>query len=218
MNSLSSLRCQFETVADVPKDYFTNVKTIYGRVVRVIDGDTIRVRHCPSRFFSTGRSFDPNAKRIYDSTLSIRIYGVDCPELQKRSSDPPSQPFAQEAMDFTTKLVMGKLVRIKLLRKDQYGRAVGKVETTRKLMMIPPFSRKDISIELIKRGLATLYTGGGAEYDGNREILESMQARATRRKLGVWSLGENMVSPADFKRQQKGGNRLIPAKSFPQAN
>ena len=195
-------RLQFDTVNDIPKDYFSNFKTIYGRVIRIIDGDTIRVRHCTSRFFGT-RRFDPNAKRIYDSTLSIRIYGVDCPELQKRKSDPMSQPFAQEATDFTSKLAMGKLVRIKLLRKDQYGRAIAKVETGRKVMTIPPLSRKDLSIELMKRGLATLYTGGGAEYDGNRDLLESIQAKAQRKKRGVWSLGDNMISPADFKRRQK---------------
>lgn len=165
----------------------------------MIDGDTIRVRHCRTRFNCPKP--DPNVKRIYDSTLSIRIYGVDAPELQKRKSDPPSQPFAQEATETMSNLVMDKTVRIKLLRKDQYGRAVAKVQAGRNIL--PPFSRKDVSVELAQRGLATVYTGGGAEYDGKREVLEAKQAQAKKKKDGVWSQGDNMMSPAEFKRQQK---------------
>jgi endonuclease YncB( thermonuclease family) len=126
---------------------------------------------------------------------------VDAPELQKRKSDPPSQPFAQEATETMSNLVMDKTVRIKLLRKDQYGRAVAKVQAGRNIL--PPFSRKDVSVELAQRGLATVYTGGGAEYDGKREVLEAKQAQAKKKKDGVWSQGDNMMSPAEFKRQQK---------------
>ena len=165
----------------------------------MIDGDTIRVRHCPTRFNCPKP--DPNIRRIYDSTLSIRLYGVDCPELQKRKSGPPSQPFAEEAKEITYDLILGRKVQIKLLRKDQYGRAIGKVLTS--LRVFPPFSRKDISVELTQRGLATIYTGRGAEYDGNRELFEAKQEQAKKKRRGVWSLGDSMVSPAEFKRQQK---------------
>jgi endonuclease YncB( thermonuclease family) len=189
---------QFDTVSDVPKNYFTEQKSIYGRVERVIDGDTVRVRHCKSRYLCDDRQ---NQKRIYDSTLSIRLYGIDCPELQKRSTDPPSQPYAEEAKQFTSNLVLGKQVRVTLLRKDQYGRAVSKVETPRPL--IPFLGRKDVSIELVDRGLATVYTGGGAEYSGNKELLDKKLSVAKRKKIGIWSQGSEMISPAEFKRQQK---------------
>ena len=133
--------------------------------------------------------------------MSIRLYGVDSPELQKRKSDPPSQPFALEAKEFTSDLLLGKKVRIKLLRKDQYGRAVAKVEGDRRIL--PPFRRKDVSLELVRNGLATIYTGGGAEYDGNRDTLKDLEANAKKQKRGVWSQGSGMMSPAEFKRQQK---------------
>ena len=67
---------RFDTVNDVPSSYFKEKRVIYGMAERVIDGDTIRVRHCRTRFSCPKP--DPNVKRIYDSTLSIRIYGVDC--------------------------------------------------------------------------------------------------------------------------------------------
>lgn len=70
-------------------------------------------------------------------------------------------PLAQEATDFTRNLVDNRLVRIKLLRRDQYNRAVAKV-TTRGLL---PFTKNDVTLKLAERGLATMYTGGGAEYD-----------------------------------------------------
>ena len=58
-------------------------------------------------------------------------------------------------------------------------------------------------MQLTKQGLATIYTGGGAEYDGNLELLQTKQKQAQKKKRGVWSQGNNMVSPAEFKRQQK---------------
>jgi endonuclease YncB( thermonuclease family) len=198
---LTKRALQFATVDDIPKDYFAENKVIFGRVERVIDGDTIRIRHCPTRFSCPQP--DPSVRRIYDSTLSIRIYGVDCPELQKRKSDPPSQPFAEEAKEFASHLILDQKVKVTLLRKDRYGRALGKVQT--QLQKFPPLSRKDLSMELIQRGLATLYTGGGAEYDGNRELLEKKQKKAEKKKRGVWSQGKEMVTPAEFKRRQRQG-------------
>ena len=170
-------------------EYFSDHKVIFGRVERVVDGDTIRVRHCPL----TCSERDKNTK-LSDSTLTIRMYGIDSPELHKQKSDPPSQPFAEEAKEFTSSLVLDKIVQIKLLEKDKYSRAVGKVQT---------ILQQDVSLELAERGLATMYKGVGADYDGKREVFEALQADAKRKKLGVWSLGDQMVSPAEFKRQQK---------------
>jgi endonuclease YncB( thermonuclease family) len=183
---------QFSTVEDIPKEYFTENKVIYGRVERVIDGDTIRVAHCPTYFSCPERD---TKQGLADTTIKVRLYGVDCPELQKKKSDPSSQPFAKEATAFTSSIVLDKTVEIKLLNKDKYGRAISKVQA----------GPLDLSPELVQRGFATMYTGKGAEYDGNKKLLESIQEQAKKRKTGIWSFGDNMVSPADFKRQQ---NRL----------
>lgn len=133
--------------------------------------------------------------------MSIRIYAVDCPEIRKRRSDPPSQPFGEEAKEYSSSMVLGEKVKITLLRKDQYGRAVAKVEHGRRF--VPPLAKRDLSMDLLKEGLATVYTGGGAEYDGSYEDFLETQRLAKKRRRGVWSLGEEMVSPAEFKRQMK---------------
>jgi endonuclease YncB( thermonuclease family) len=161
--NLSSLlpKFQFDTVNDVPKSYFTDQRTIYAYVERIIDGDTIRVRHVP--FYSwTGRSPQPLTTRgIADQTLSIRIYGVDCPEIAKNGK--AGQPFAEEAKQFASNLMLNRMVKITFLRRDQYGRAVSAVETVSPWWALG-FGVKDLSLELASAGLGELYVGGGAEY------------------------------------------------------
>jgi endonuclease YncB( thermonuclease family) len=136
-------------------------------VERVVDGDTVRVRHLPGYNWRRWKHPSPLTTRgIADQTLSIRIYGVDCPELAKFGK--PSQPYGPEAKEHTSRLVLHRVVRITLLRRDQYRRAVAQVQTvpSRFFSWIPLdlFRPKDLSVELATAGLAELYTGGGAEY------------------------------------------------------
>ena len=59
---------------------------------------------------------------LKNQTLSIRIAGVDAPEMAHFGN--PAQPYAKEAFDWLTKEVTGKRVKVQLLRKDQYNRIV----------------------------------------------------------------------------------------------
>jgi len=161
--------CQFETVGMVPKPFFDNNSCIYAFVERVIDGDTIRVRHIPAYSWRLWkRRQAPLEKRgIADETLSIRIYGVDCPELAKKKSQ-TSQPFGEQAKQFTIEFCLHTVVKITLLRKDHYGRALAAVERLPPagplLKWVPGLGRQDLSVALAREGLAELYTSGGAEY------------------------------------------------------
>jgi len=153
----------------IPKSAFQNHDVLYGFVERVIDGDTIRVRHLPlysARWW--GRRPEPLAQRgISQDTLLIRLYGVDCPEL-KKGRNQPGQPFAEEAKEFTSQTTLHTVVKITLLRKDQYARAVAAVECLPRggvcLKWVPGMGCRDLSVLLAKEGLAELYTSGGAEY------------------------------------------------------
>jgi len=108
---------QFETVGQVPKEYFQERKSIYAFVERVIDGDTIRVRHIPSygwrrvllAWSPARRNPVPLRQRgISDETLIVRIYGVDCPETAKRGGSRTgggaAQPYADAAKQFASEL------------------------------------------------------------------------------------------------------------------
>jgi endonuclease YncB( thermonuclease family) len=228
-SSLASFR-QYNTVDDVPQQSFANQQSIYAFVERIIDGDTIRVRHV--------RRLSPTSplttRGIADQTLSIRIYGVDCPEVKGK------QPYSEEATEFTSQLLLHRFVKITFLRRDQYRRAVSVVETVVPWWkrVLPIVGRPiDISVELAAAGLAELYTGGGAEYavrsikeiiallslflshikllmllsQGKRVLLEQTIAKAQRRKAGMWSLGSKRVSAADHKRGGPAPNNKAPA-------
>lgn len=82
------------TVAAFAGDEFT------GRVVAVLDGDTIDVL-------------------VGQSTTRIRLNGIDCPEK--------GQAFGTRAKQFTAKLAFGKEVKVSFLGVDRYGRTIGDV-------------------------------------------------------------------------------------------
>lgn len=131
---------------------------------------------------------------------------------------------ADEATEYTRELVEGKIIRVKLLRKDQYHRAVAKVQVryvrlrmkdaSSLLLNSPllysgsfPFTKQDLSLKLAEQGLATLYTGGGAEYDAKLELIEKKIQLAKKKKRGVWENGgHSLETPAEFKRKLKGNN------------
>jgi micrococcal nuclease len=152
----------------VPKSYFDEEKSVYGLVERVTDGDTIRVRHLPLYSFRFwGKQPAPLTQRgIAQETMSIRLYGIDCPELAKRGHK--AQKGSDEAKQFVKELLEHRVVRITFLRRDQFARAVAAVEILPPwgacFRWIPSLGRRDVSIILAKEGMAELYTGGGAEY------------------------------------------------------
>jgi endonuclease YncB( thermonuclease family) len=70
-----------------------------GKVVRVLDGDTIEV-------------LTDKKERI-----RIRLEGIDCPES--------GQPFSNKATKLTKELVAGKTVTVVKSGEDRYGRILG---------------------------------------------------------------------------------------------
>jgi endonuclease YncB( thermonuclease family) len=71
-----------------------------GRVVRVLDGDTIEVLH------------NHHAERI-------RLNGIDCPEK--------GQPYGTRAKQAASALLFGKQVTLRTYGKDKYGRTLADV-------------------------------------------------------------------------------------------
>ena len=71
-----------------------------GRVVGVVDGDTIDVLH--------------NGKAV-----RVRLYGIDCPEKK--------QPYGKKAKWFTSDLAFRKTVTVIVKDRDRYGRTIGEV-------------------------------------------------------------------------------------------
>mmetsp|Transcript_63268 Transcript_63268/g.137643 ORF Transcript_63268/g.137643 Transcript_63268/m.137643 type:complete len:347 (+) Transcript_63268:58-1098(+) len=184
----------YRTADMIPSDLIRRHASIKGRVLSVADGDTLRIRHMPvlRRGFWAKR-------RLSDDTISVRIAGVDTPETAKLGN--PGQPFGSEAKALTEKLVKGKVVHCKLLSRDQYNRVVCTVEYSSP-RLFPPRLRANLSKELLKRGLAVVYRGGGAEYGGHERSYERLEKTAKAAKRGVWSQ-ENFETPAEYKAKNK---------------
>ncbi|TPX44408.1 hypothetical protein SeMB42_g02932 [Synchytrium endobioticum] len=176
-------------------DTFKQHPKLKGVVTSVGDADGFRIYHTPW-LFST---FKPGKKVSADQTIHIRLAGVDAPELAHFGSK--SQPFGPEALAHLKKLILHKKVIIRPYRKDQYGRIVASCS-------VPYFGgllSKDVGSDMLKHGLAVVYTQGGAVYGGREQEYTATEARAKARKIGVWSQ-RNFRTPAEHKAKAKMNN------------
>jgi micrococcal nuclease len=119
--------------------------TFSGKCVGISDGDTISVMR-------------------ESAAAKIRVEGIDCPEL--------GQAFGNAAKRFTSNLVFGRVVQVKQMSVDQYGRIVGRAIV----------DGADLSLELLKAGLAWHYT----QYSSD-PILAAAERQARQAKIGLWS-------------------------------
>ena len=74
--------------------------TLHGKVVKVIDGDSIIVKT------KNGR-------------VEVRLYGIDSPEYD--------QPYALRSKKMTRRMVKGRTVDVKGVERDKYGRLIAVV-------------------------------------------------------------------------------------------
>jgi endonuclease YncB( thermonuclease family) len=136
-----------------------------GEVVGITDGDTITVL---------------NSKKLKD--VKIRLYGIDCPEGE--------QAFSKRAKQFTSKIVYGKVVEVKVMATDRYGRTVAMIYTDKTLL----------NEELIKAGLAWVYW----QYCGHPicESWKGLQIGARMDKRGLWA-DPDPIPPWEFRRKKR---------------
>ncbi len=112
--------------------------------------------------------------------MKIRLEGVDTPET--------GQDFANRAKQFTSRLVFGKHVHILPKEKDRYGRLVARVQV----------EGKDVSLELVKAGLAWHYK----RYSSDPGLAAAEQ-QARAEEVGVWSLADPLP-PWEQRRGSSG--------------
>lgn len=76
-------------------------ETVKGKIIRVIDGDTVVARTVDNR------------------KIKIRLSGIDAPEKK--------QPHGIESKKFLENLIYSKIVKISITKKDRYKRFIGMV-------------------------------------------------------------------------------------------
>jgi micrococcal nuclease len=96
--------------------------------------------------------------------MRVRLEGIDCPER--------GQPFSQAARNFTRESVLDQVVTLRVVDVDRFGRLVARAIV----------DGKDVSVELLKAGLAWHFT----TYSSDKRLAAAeQQARAARR--GLWA-------------------------------
>ncbi len=98
---LAILLVAFLLIACV-KSFLPDESVIQGKVVRVIDGDTIELLSASNE------------------RVRVRFYGIDAPES--------NQAYGKKAKEFLASLIAGKQVIVKTTQKDKYKRTLGIVE------------------------------------------------------------------------------------------
>ena len=68
-----------------------------------------------------------------------------------------------------------------------------------------------MGLEMVKRGLATTYEAkSGAEYGGMKKIYEKAEAKAKKKRRGMWSgKAKDFESPRDYKTRWAGHDKGI---------
>jgi endonuclease YncB( thermonuclease family) len=146
-----------------------------GRVTGVADGDTIDVLW--------------NRRE-----LTVRLHGVDCPEK--------SQPFGRAARRFTSELVFGKMVRVRVTDIDRYGRFVGIVAVDGER------GTRILNEALVVAGLAWWYR----QYAPGDRRLEELESEARKAGRGLWK-EKDPVAPWQWRRGVRSSASSLSAGS-----
>ncbi|KAL1992538.1 hypothetical protein VTN49DRAFT_4570 [Thermomyces lanuginosus] len=190
-----------EATAISPADF--RKRSLLGQVTSVGDGDNFRLYHTPGgRLVGWGwlpwMKVPTDKKELKDRTIHIRLAGIDAPELSHFGR--PAQPYAHEAHQWLTSYLLNRRVRAHIHRVDQYKRVIATVYV-RNMLDFPPFRRRDVSLEMLKRGLATIYEAkSGVEFGGeeNERAYRAAEQDAKQRGRGLWK-DKNFESPREYK-------------------
>ncbi|MDO5969676.1 thermonuclease family protein [Flavivirga aquimarina] len=137
-------------------------QTISGKAVAITDGDTFKLL-------------------TKDSTLiKVRLANIDCPEKK--------QPFSAKAKQFVSDAIFGKIVEVRVLKKDRYGRYISNVIYNDTI---------SLNYELVKQGLAWHYV----KYSKDKN-LQSLEDKAKADKVGLWQ-DKNAIAPWEWRDHKK---------------
>jgi endonuclease YncB( thermonuclease family) len=144
---------------------------LFGKVVRVADGDTVTV-------------LDQSSQQH-----RIRLSGIDAPERR--------QAYGDVATQHLSVLLADKPVRVVWEKRDRYGRIVGQVFST--VCDRSACRYEDAGLEQIRAGFAWHYKRYAREQSpAERTAYAAMEQYARERRTGLWHEVEPMP-PWDFR-------------------
>ncbi len=162
-----------------PKDNFGSndselATVVEGRVVKVTDGDTIKVLDAQN------------------TTRAIRLNGIDAPER--------SQPFGNVSRKNLEAMVAGQQVLVRSIKYDRYGRVVGDVWVQPRDCS-PCGKTLHANYAQVLAGMAWWYRHYAHDQTAEeRGRFESAEKEAMARKWGLWA-GPDPVPPWVWRRR-----------------
>ena len=206
---------------------FFRTRSIFGKVTSVGDGDNFRLYHTPGGLLAGWhwlpfRHIPSDRKELRNKTvrlqnsprnatettqIHVRLAGIDAPELAHFGR--PSQPYAQQALEWLTDYVNGRRVRAYVYKPDQYSRVVATVYVRKGLL------RRDVGLQMLRAGLATVYEAKtGAEFgEGLEQKYRDAEWWAKTRRKGMWSGNrKDLETPREYKTRFGTG---LPAEEAP---
>lgn len=106
--------------------------------------------------------------------LTLRLIGIDAPELESRKGAYAAQAFATEARDYLRSRSVGHRLRVDIFGSDRYGRYLAEIFD----------GEKSINRELVEQGYAFAYRYRNQVLNWAAEAERS----AKERGLGLWAL------------------------------
>ncbi|CAB4254276.1 similar to Saccharomyces cerevisiae YGL085W LCL3 Putative protein of unknown function [Maudiozyma barnettii] len=129
-------------------------------------------------------------------TISVRLSGIDAPERAHFGGE--TQPFGDEALNWLRYVILGKRIWIKPLSIDQYNRCVA-----RAVYWNWYSGWTDVSLQMLKEGLATVYEAKtGAQFDGRESVYRLNEFISKSKSRGLWAQ-KKVETPGQYKKRQK---------------
>jgi endonuclease YncB( thermonuclease family) len=148
-------------------------------VIGVPDGDSLKVT-CPDR----------------KAALSIRLQGIDAPEIAHPGLHIAEQPYGRESKAALTALCLSTHAHVTLISLDRYQRHIAKVRCGEVAVPYPKYTMTlpgiDASTYQVEHGNAWSYLAP------RRSTLPAAMATAQQRHLGLWAL-PNPIKPSVWR-------------------
>jgi len=138
-----------------------------GKVVSITDGDTVKILRTDTHI-----------------QVKIRLAGIDTPEKK--------QAFGQKAKKFTASLIANRVVEVKPITKDRYGRTVGYIYC----------DGEDVNLEIVKAGYAWVYRRYAPKPKSKADKYFKCESQAKNRKLGLWA-DPHPVPPWEWRKARR---------------
>jgi endonuclease YncB( thermonuclease family) len=126
--------------------------------------------------------------------IIIKLAGIDAPELSIKVNE-PGQPFSRKAKSYLADLVMHKMVQIKEYGSDYYRRVLG----------VAYLKGKNVNLRMVQVGLAEA-DRGRLPKGFDPAPYRTAEYHARKAKRGMWSQGDEYMSPQQWRKQHRKTN------------